>query len=356
MVCPGLWSSLATSGRLTPSRCSAPPSRPPTWSTRTKTTSSRTARGRLRGSNPPSHPSSSLTSAYVGRPLAMGAVVADHLPRLVATGLAALEHECALAATEAADTVIHLSEVLCHRPGATSGPAGPTPMRPPAGGASPPSGGRGVVAGPGAGRYRIVRPAQTGVPVSIVIPFRDEPRLLRTCVDSVTATTGMHASVDLVLIDNGSSDPETLTLVEALAERPDVSVLRDPRPFNWAALNNAGRAAGAGGRPGLPEQRHRGPTERVAGGIVRPGAPGGRRSGRRPAPLSGSPAAALRPGCGAGGCRRPRPGRPSRGRARLPAHGDRGPRMFGGDRRLPGDPARVCSRPWTVSTRRSAST
>jgi GT2 family glycosyltransferase len=98
----------------------------------------------------------------------------------------------------------------------------------------------GVVAGPGAGRYRIVRPARTGVPVSIVIPFRDEPRLLRTCVDSITATTGMHASMDLVLIDNGSSDPETLTLVEGLAEHPDVRVLRDPRPFNWAALNNAG--------------------------------------------------------------------------------------------------------------------
>ncbi len=76
--------------------------------------------------------------------------------------------------------------------------------------------------------------------MSILIPFRDEPRLLRTCVDSVVATTGMHASVELVLIDNGSSDLETLTLVERLDEHPDVRVVRDPRPFNWAALNNAG--------------------------------------------------------------------------------------------------------------------
>ena len=44
-----------------------------------------------------------LTSAYIGRPLAMGADVADHLPRLVAADTAALEHECALAATEIAD-------------------------------------------------------------------------------------------------------------------------------------------------------------------------------------------------------------------------------------------------------------
>ena len=82
--------------------------------------------------------------------------------------------------------------------------------------------------------------------MSIVIPFRDEPRLLRTCVDSIGATTRLHASVELVLIDNGSSDPETLTLVERLGARPDVRVLRDPRPFNWAALNNAGASEARG--------------------------------------------------------------------------------------------------------------
>jgi O-antigen biosynthesis protein len=76
--------------------------------------------------------------------------------------------------------------------------------------------------------------------VSIVIPLRDEPRLLRTCVDSIAATTGTHPNVELVLVDNGSSDPETLTLLDRLADRSDVRVLKDARPFNWAALNNAG--------------------------------------------------------------------------------------------------------------------
>lgn len=49
-----------------------------------------------------------------------------------------------------------------------------------------------------------------------------------------------------MLIDNGSSDPETLTLVERLADHPDVRVLSDPRPFNWAALNNAGARVARG--------------------------------------------------------------------------------------------------------------
>jgi GT2 family glycosyltransferase len=181
-----------------------------------------------------------LTSAYVGRPLAMGADVADHLPRLVASGRAALEHECALAATEAADTVVHIPEVLCHRTEPITRGAEPSSVRHVAEALRRRGEDAGVVTGAGSGRYRIVRSAPTDLPVSILIPFRDEPRLLRACVDSIVATTGEHASVELVLIDNGSSDPETHTLVERLADSPDVRVLTDPRPFNWAELNNAG--------------------------------------------------------------------------------------------------------------------
>ncbi len=181
-----------------------------------------------------------LTSAYIGRPLAMGAEVADHLPRLVASGGAALEHECALAATAAAATVVHIPEVLCHRTEAAV-PAVESPsVRHVVEALRRRKDDADVMTGAGSHGYRIVRTAPSDLPVSILIPFRDEPRLLRACVDSIAATTSEHANVELVLIDNGSSDPETLTLVERLEERPDVHVLTDPRPFNWAALNNAG--------------------------------------------------------------------------------------------------------------------
>ena len=181
-----------------------------------------------------------LSGAYVGRPLALGAVVADHLPRLVGDDAVALEHEYALAATEAADAVIHIPEVLCHRSaGSTAATASPSISHIEEA-LSRREDGAVVVSGSTPGGYRIVRPARPDVPVSILIPFRDEPQLLRTCVDSIAATTSVLSSVELVLIDNGSADPETLTLVERLADRPDVTVLVDPRPFNWAALNNAG--------------------------------------------------------------------------------------------------------------------
>jgi GT2 family glycosyltransferase len=180
-----------------------------------------------------------LSNAYIGRPLAMGADVGDHLPRLMASGGRALEHECALAATEVADEVVHIPEVLCHRTVKDAAAASfftghiEEALRRRQDSAT-------VESCPAPGAYRIARSARTDVPVSIVIPFRDEPRLLRTCVDSVVASTSVHSSVELVLIDNGSTDPETRTLVERLSDRPDVRVLPDPRPFNWAALNNAG--------------------------------------------------------------------------------------------------------------------
>ena len=182
-----------------------------------------------------------LSSAYVGRPLAIGSTLTGLLPDFVASDAAALEHECALHACDVADMVTHIPEVLCHRAAGTDEPPGADSLGPIADVLRRKDDGASVSHGPTPGTYRILRAASTRTPVSVLIPFRDQPRLLRTCTDSIGATTGRtHSNVELVLIDNGSSDPETLTLVERLAHRADVQVVRDPRPFNWAQLNNAG--------------------------------------------------------------------------------------------------------------------
>jgi GT2 family glycosyltransferase len=187
-----------------------------------------------------------LSSAYVGRPLAMGAEVADHLPRLEAGGSTALEHECALAATEIADVVTHIPEVLCHRSDGSEKRQEPVTIDHITAALRRRREEAIVIAGPSLQCSHVDRTVGYDVSVSILIPFRDEPRLLRTCVDSVAATTGEHEHVEFILIDNGSTDPETLTLMERLAEGPDIRVLSDPRPFNWAALNNAGAAVASG--------------------------------------------------------------------------------------------------------------
>jgi len=183
-----------------------------------------------------------LSSSYIGRPLAIGAGLTGALAHLDASGLGALEHACALSACEAAASVTHLAEVLCHRSTEEEPPAGDVVHVQAA--LTRRNEGASVALGPAPGTFRVGRTPDDGV-VSILIPFRDEPRLLRTCVDSVTATT-RGEQVELVLIDNGSSDPETMTLVDRLEGRAGVRVLRDARPFNWAGLNNAGAGVAGG--------------------------------------------------------------------------------------------------------------
>ena len=157
-----------------------------------------------------------LCSAYMGRPVVVGAHLAGRIPPLTAAASAAAEHELTLWACELADTVTHVAEVLCHAGTDRALVLGPdrhyleeaVRRRDEAATVVP-----GVP-----GTVRVRWPVREGATVSILIPFRDEPRLLRTCVDSVTATT-RDQPVELVLIDNGSSDPETATLIELLDAR-----------------------------------------------------------------------------------------------------------------------------------------
>jgi GT2 family glycosyltransferase len=200
-----------------------------------------------------------LSCPYLGRPVAVRTDAAD-----AAGGIRALpdgdwEHDLLLRVTESTDRVAHVPEVLCHRR-----------LEPEAGTGAGAVGGGGAVAGRGAGAvtealhrrgtahqvadvepgplagtWSIRRRPASAVTVSVIVPFRDEPGFLRTCVDSVTATVG-EVELDLVLVDNGSAEPETFTLLDRLSARPDVTVIHDPRPFNWAALNNNAAAAAGG--------------------------------------------------------------------------------------------------------------
>lgn len=84
-------------------------------------------------------------------------------------------------------------------------------------------------------RYRIEGPQPH---VTLVVPTRNGGRLLQTCIDSVIGLTD-YAHYDIVIIDNGSDQPQTLRLLQDYARHPLCSVVRDPRPFNYAALHNA---------------------------------------------------------------------------------------------------------------------
>jgi GT2 family glycosyltransferase len=183
-----------------------------------------------------------LGCPYLGRPVVVRrrvVVAAGGLGQGTAPGW---EHDLMLRTTEMATLVVHVPEVLCHR-------AAATPNRDAAAdGARQPSptalalgrrGERAVVEpGPLPGTHRVRRAPPRSARVGAIIPFRDEPQLLRACVDSLQATLD-DVRLEVILVDNGSSEPETASLLDLLDERPEITVLRDPRPFNWAAINNA---------------------------------------------------------------------------------------------------------------------
>jgi GT2 family glycosyltransferase len=90
-----------------------------------------------------------------------------------------------------------------------------------------------------AGDVRWVRrPVSREVSVEVIICFRDRAELLKRCVGSLLAITRWER-LSVVLIDNGSIAVETEAELRRLSVDPHVRVLQDPRPFNFAALNNA---------------------------------------------------------------------------------------------------------------------
>ncbi len=89
---------------------------------------------------------------------------------------------------------------------------------------------------------RVVYPLPALPPrVSVIIPTRDRADLLRTCTAGLLETTA-YPELELLIVDNGSTDPEALQLLDGLASLKQVRVLTRPGPFNWSALNNDGVA------------------------------------------------------------------------------------------------------------------
>jgi GT2 family glycosyltransferase len=91
---------------------------------------------------------------------------------------------------------------------------------------------------PMAGGYRIryALPSQTAL-VSIIIPTRDGLGLLQRCLESILGLT-TYPYYEIIVVDNHSSDPETLAYLESLEQEHGMKILRFPQPFNYSAINN----------------------------------------------------------------------------------------------------------------------
>ena len=74
---------------------------------------------------------------------------------------------------------------------------------------------------------------------SIIIPTRDRLDLVRTAVESILLKTD-YPLFEILIIDNGSVEAPTLQWFDCITSQDSrVRILRDDRPFNYSALNNA---------------------------------------------------------------------------------------------------------------------
>lgn len=75
--------------------------------------------------------------------------------------------------------------------------------------------------------------------VSLIIPTKNAWQLVKTCIESICQKTD-YQNYEILLIDNGSDETDSLRYFESLSHFSNIRVLAYPGPFNYSAINNFG--------------------------------------------------------------------------------------------------------------------
>lgn len=81
--------------------------------------------------------------------------------------------------------------------------------------------------------------------VSVIVPTKDKPELMRKTAEGLLCETSYH-DLELIIVDTGSCEGETETLYRQLRADPRVRILNYSPPFNYSAACNVGAAAASG--------------------------------------------------------------------------------------------------------------
>ncbi|MFC1979746.1 glycosyltransferase family 2 protein [Chloroflexota bacterium] len=87
------------------------------------------------------------------------------------------------------------------------------------------------------GWYRVKRKIVEKPMVSILIPSRDNVKLLRRCVESILTKTE-YDDYEILIADNQSVEAETLNYHNEIRKHTKVRILEFNKPFNFSAINN----------------------------------------------------------------------------------------------------------------------
>ena len=75
--------------------------------------------------------------------------------------------------------------------------------------------------------------------LSIIIPNKNCKSLLEACLESIFKTADW-SNYEVIIVDNGSTCPETLKYYSYLAKDESIKIIYKPIPFNFSLLNNYG--------------------------------------------------------------------------------------------------------------------
>lgn len=97
----------------------------------------------------------------------------------------------------------------------------------------------------------IRRPLPNPAPlVSLIVPTRDRADLLQRCCEGILRGTN-YPSIELLIVDHDSKEPDTAALFARLRSDARVRILPYSGPFNYSAINNMAVAAAKGSIIGL---------------------------------------------------------------------------------------------------------
>ncbi len=182
---------------------------------------------------------------YFGRLTFLRRLVVDAVGSFDPAAGAAIEWELNLKASDQAQSIVRIPKVLCHR--TWSGHRD----RPPAESTEAADHRRTIEAYwlarglPGKtetdahGTQHMAHALADTPRVSIIIPTKNKLELLRVCVDGLLHTT-TYPNMEIVIVDTGSDDPETLAYYEQIEELNDARVVHYTKIFNYSAACNFG--------------------------------------------------------------------------------------------------------------------
>lgn len=183
-----------------------------------------------------------LSLDYLSQAVAIEADLADRAGIRSGPDLRAGLHSALLQATAEADgAVIHVPHVLCHIDPTENTDQGRSEIL------SLHLRARDASCTPGPfGTAKICWPLPAEPPkVSIIIPTKDKVELLRDCVGSVIRKTS-YPSFEIIIVDNGSTDPRTSAYLHEVSGHAFVRVLPYSEPYNFSAINNFAAAQSDG--------------------------------------------------------------------------------------------------------------